>query len=93
MKIIYLLLSNILLFSSLHAENKSDEKWIIYSPENFEQEWEVKQNGFNSRRLSKKAEKNFMTEGESFVVKSEYQSIGKYLCTKRSFSNFALSKL
>ena len=90
MKIIYLLLSNILLFSSLHAENKTDEKWIIYSPENFEQDWEVKQNGFNSRRLDKKSLKDFKVNDNAFTVESQYQSIGKFLCTKKSFTNFVL---
>ena len=68
----------------------AEEKWIEFSPTNFEQDWEIKQNGFNSRRLSKKAEKKFYTEGDAFVVESEYQSIGKYLCSKRSFKNFIL---
>ena len=55
-----------------------------------EEEWEVKQNGFNSRRLNKKAVKKFYVEGDSFVVESEYQSAGKFLCSKRSFKDFIL---
>lgn len=87
MNILFLLCGLISLFlSGVNAE----EKWIEYSPSNMEQDWEVKQNGFNSRRLSKKAEKKFYTEGDAFVVESEYQSIAKYLCTKREFTDFIL---
>ncbi|MDD7984639.1 DUF1080 domain-containing protein [Lentisphaera marina] len=63
-------------------------EWSHYSPSNFEQEWEVKENGFNSRRLSKKSQKVFSVKEDVFTVESEYQSIGKFLCTKKSYTDF-----
>ena len=66
------------------------DNWIMFSPERFQQDWEVKQNGFNSRRLDKKSLKEFIVKDNVFTVESHYQSIGKFLCTKKSFSNFVL---
>ena len=62
--------------------------WINYSPSNFEQDWELKENGFNSRRLDKKSPKKFSAKGDVFIVESHYQSVGKFLCTKKSYNDF-----
>lgn len=72
------------------VDPKDNHQWIEFSPDKMTEEWEIKQNGFNSRRLSKKAQKKFYVEGDAFVVESEYQSIGKYLCSKKSFDDFIL---
>jgi hypothetical protein len=82
-------LSVCLLMSSYNSVNATTENdWKDYSPSNFEEDWELKENGFNSRRLNKKSPKNFSVKEDAFVVESHYQSIGKFLCTKKTYNNF-----
>ena len=75
---------------SLIVSVPPNDNWIYYSPDKIMPDWEVKQNGFNSRRLDKKSLKEFKVKDNAFTVESHYQSIGKFICTKKSFSNFVL---
>jgi len=75
---------------SENVKEAEQEKWITFSTDKFQQDWELKENGFNSRRLNKKSPKTFAVKDDAFAVESHYQSIGKFLCSKKSFSNFVL---
>ena len=77
----------LVMFMPLYSE---DETWIELTPDRFEVDWELKENGFHSRRLSKTAVKKIEATQDEFVMESQYQSRGKFLCSKKVFSDFVL---